>query len=302
MASGIWPAVSGAKAQERAIEAVANNLANQNTPAFKKDTPAFKEYLAALEREAGPLDVSRGPIKDKEFYPLDGRDQSFVVNDGTYTDFKQGHLRVTEHPLDVALDGKGLFEISTPSGIRYTRQGSFKMSKDGQLVTSEGYPVLSAQPGGLAARLPATAVQPNQGGLSTQGGVGAEPDASVVSRYINLGDTDGRFRITEAGDIYSGQDLISKLSIVEFVDPQQLNKVGGSLFENPRGGANIKVSPNNTLSETIVRQGVIENSNVNPIEEMTRLIQAHRLFENNIKAIQTHDRLMEREVNEVGKL
>ncbi|MGK5087212.1 flagellar hook-basal body complex protein, partial [Bdellovibrionota bacterium FG-2] len=140
MATGMWTAVSGAVAQQQNVDVVANNLANADTLGFKKDAPTFKEYLASVERNHDGGDVPRGMIKEKEFYLLDGKDQAMVINDGTYTNFKQGNLKVTQAPLDVALDGPGFLEVSTPAGIRYTRQGSLKMAMDGRLVTSEGYP------------------------------------------------------------------------------------------------------------------------------------------------------------------
>ncbi len=293
---GMWTAASGAAAQAHNVDVVANNLANSDTSAFKKDVPTFKEYMAAVEREREGVDIPRGPIKDKEFYPIDGRDQSFVVVDGTYTNFKQGNLRVTHSPLDLALDGPGFIEVSTPSGVRYTRQGSLKMATDGRLVTSEGYPVLAAQPGGLASALPvASAVQPGQGGPSTQGGVAAE--TGNAQRYINLRDAGGRVSIGENGEIYAGDTLLAKLNVVEFNDTKKLRKTGGQLFEN--------VDPANQgqgAVKTVVRQGMIETSNVNPVEEMTNLIKANRMFEHDLKAMKTFDSLMEREVNAIGKL
>ena len=150
MASGFWVTAAGAAAQAQAVDTVANNLANTDTNGFKKDLPAFREYMAVLEREPAAQDIPRGPIKEKEFYPLDGRDQSFVTVDGTYSNFRQGNLRSTAKPLDVAIDGAGFFEVSTPTGVRYTRQGRLKMAMDGRLVTTDGYPVLATQPGGLA--------------------------------------------------------------------------------------------------------------------------------------------------------
>src|SRR4051812_31287665 len=112
----MWTAATGASAQANNLDLIANNLANADTPAFKKDTPTFKEYLANVEREHGAADIPRGPIKDKDFYPLDGRDQSYVVLDGTHTSFRQGNLRVTQSQFDVALDGPGFLEVSTPHG------------------------------------------------------------------------------------------------------------------------------------------------------------------------------------------
>ena len=275
----MWTAAAGAAAQAQSVDAIANNLANVDTPTFKKDAPTFKEYLAVLEREHGPQDIPRGPIKDKDFYPLDGRDQSFVVNDGTYTNFKQGSLRVTESQWDLAMDGPGFLEVSTPQGSRYTRMGALKVALDGRLVTSEGNPVLSATPNGLAANRAA--------------GAPAAPDAA---RFINLRDRGKFFHVSPEGEIWSGEELIGKLNVVEFADRNKLRKIGSQLFEN-KDPANIIPA-----RQTAVRQGVIETSNVNPAEEMTNLIKANRLYELDLKALKTHGELMAREANDIGKV
>lgn len=299
MATGFWVTASGAAAQAHAVDTVANNLANADTNGFKKDLPAFREYLAVTEREPAAQDIPRGPIKDKEFYPLDGRDQSFVIVDGSYSNFRQGNLRVTAKPLDVAIDGAGFFEVSTPSGIRYTRQGSLKVAMDGRLVTTEGYPVLSAQPGGLATALPPSAVQPGQGGPTTQGGVAVGQGLmnAEAARFINLRDRGANISITETGEIFAGQDRVAQLSVAEFADNSKLRKQGGLLFENPEAANRVPATQG-----SIVRQGVLETSNVNPIEEMTNLIKANRLFEQDLKAMKTYGELMQREANDVGRL
>lgn len=292
LASGIWPSVSGAAAQAQNVETVANNLANADTLGFKKDTTAFREYLAVKEREHFAQDIPRGSITNKDLYPLDGRDQAFVVVDGTYTDFRQGNLRVTQNPLDVAVDGKGFFEVSTPQGNRYTRQGSFHISPQGRLETVDGFPVLASQPGGLAAP------QPAADALAQQQSVQGRSPASDAARFINLRDRGTHFSINSLGEIYASDgDLIAKLNVVEFGDTRQLRKSGGNLFSNP-APANISTQP---LS-TVVRQGVLETSNVNPIEEMTKLISANRLFEHDLKAMKTYGEMMSREANDIGKL
>jgi flagellar basal body rod protein FlgG len=139
--------------------------------------------------------------------------------------------------------------------------------------------VLAAQPGGLAAQQ-----------------AGGAP-AGDAARFINLRDRGKHLTITAAGEIYSGEDLVARLSVVEFQDRDKLRKAGGSLFESPDpavvpGGA----------KRTVVRQGVLETSNVNPVEEMTNLIKANRLFEHDMKALKTYGELMGREANDIGKL
>ena len=295
MASGIWTSVAGASAQAHNVDVVANNLANADTNGFKKDVPTFKEYLTTVEREHDAVDVPRAPIKDKDFYPLDGRDQAFVVVDGTYTNFRTGKLKVTQSQLDVAMEGPGFLEVSTPNGIRYTRHGSLKMAMDGRLVTSDGYPVLSAQPGGLATALPASNAQPGQGGLEVQGGTLAEQPITDPARFINLRDRRGNLTITPQGDVYVGQDRIAQLSVVEFQDLNKLRKQGSLLFTSS--------DPQNKVANqtTQVRQGMLETSNVNPVEEMANLIKANRMFEHDLKVMKTYGDLMGREANDIGK-
>ena len=299
MASGIWNATAGAVAQSQVVDTVANNLANADTMGFKKDSVTFKEFLAAQERADVTADIPRGPVKDKDFYPLDGKDQAFVVVDGSYANFRPGHLKITNAALDVAVDGPGFFEVSTPSGVRYTRHGSFKVATDGRLVTTDGFPVLASQPGGLAADNPNTAQlvnqpQSGQGRLETQGGVATE--AGVAARFINLKDAHGRVSISPGGEIYSGSELLAKLSVREFLDARKLRKAGNVLFEN-KDPVNLKNAERSEL-----RQGMLETSNVNPVEEMTALIQANRLFEQDLKSMKTYGELMQREANDIGKL
>src|SRR4051812_8575288 len=106
MSKPLWPAVSGAMARDHQVEVIANNLANVNTDGFKRDDVSFKQYLAKDEKmDDVTMDIPRGPIKDKDIYPLDGHDQAFVIVDGTHTKFSQGAMKVTDNPLDVALNG-----------------------------------------------------------------------------------------------------------------------------------------------------------------------------------------------------
>ena len=275
MATGLWTAASGAIAQAQHLEVVANNLANVDTTAYKKDVATFKEYMVKEEREQGSPGIAQGPIKDKDFYPLEGKDQSFVTVDGTHTMFEPGNLRVTQKQWDLAIEGPGFFEINTPKGIRYTREGSLKIAPDGKLVTQEGYPVL--------AQTNATPEAP---------GVGED----VASRFIQLRDLGPSFSLAENGEIYSSGDLVAKMSIVEFNDLKKIKKTGGQYFEN-KDARNL-VAPH----ESAVRQGMIETSNVNPIQEMTNLIKANRLFEHDLKALKTYGEILGREANDIGKI
>ena len=326
MASGIWTSASGATAQAQNLDVISNNLANSDTGAYKKDVSTFKEYLATVERQHDPEDIPRGPIKDKDFYPLDGRDQSHVILDGTHTLFKQGNLRVTQRELDVALDGPGFLELYTPNGIRYTRDGSLKVMNDGRLVTSDGFPILGVPlPGTLQPAVNAPGVIPPAGNPPLPG---ATIPQEIASRFINLRDKGTHFTISATGEIYAQDNLVGRLNLVEFQDMRKVKKMGGQLFVNVEPG-NIRNSylnpnpgtpaanpnvPNNPAAapgaaqvnapnlQTIVRQGVLETSNVNPIEEMTNMIRTNRNFEQDLKAMKTYGEMLGREVNDIGKL
>ncbi len=273
MSKPLWPAVSGAMARDHQIEVISNNLANVNTNGFKRDDITFKEYLSKNEKmTAEGEEIPRSPIKDKDLYPLDGKDQSFVVVSGTQTKFSTGGFKVTDNPLDIALSGPGFYEIATPNGVRYTKAGSFKLSSEGKIVTSEGYPVLSK---------------------------GAEGEVSdPAGREINVSEHEGALHVNDRGDIYVGDEKIAQLSIVEFADLNQIRKVGSSNFENK----NLAKNPGLEAVNTQAKQGMVETSNVNPVQEISNLIRANRMFEQDLKAMKTVNEMLSKEVNEIGKM
>lgn len=294
----MWTSVSGAAAQAQAVDTVANNLANVDTNGFKKDVPAFKEYLSSVEREHSRPDIHIGPVKDKDLNPLYDKDQAHVIVHGNYTSFTQGPMKVTKAPLDVAIEGPGLIEVASPQGPKFTRHGSFKVAVDGRLVTNEGYPVLMAKAGGLAGEAPAAltaaAVSPGDASAPIPGSLS---DPSVASRFINLKDR-GNIQINEKGEVYSGTELIGQIGLVEFTEPKLLLKTGLQYFTNTLPEKNAVVD----ASHSKIHQGMLEGSNVNPVEEMSNLIKANRLFEHDLKVMKTFGDLMGREANDIGKL
>jgi len=171
---------------------------------------------------------------------------------------------------------------------------------DGILVTKEGNPVLSFKNNQQEAQ-PALAVQPIQGRNLTQGGVAAEQisEEEIQARKINLKDVGNRaaLSISENGELYNGPDLIGKLSIVEFKDSKGLRKDRSLGFINPHLD-----NKKENAERTRIHQGMLETSNVNPAEEMVKLIQSHRLYELNLKGMKAYDQLLDKQVNEVGKL
>ncbi len=281
MSRPLWVPMSGAIAKDQLVDTIANNLANMNTQGFKTDDVTFKEILARSENPNPSPGIPRSPIKDKDLYPMEGRDQAYTMVSGTHTNFRQGGLKVTENPLDIALEGPGFIEVATPQGIRFTRLGSLKLGADGRLITTQGYPVLSAKTAPAAeARSPAAA--------------SSDPQA----RLINLSGRDGAVHINELGELYMEDDQVAKLSIVEFQNGPKMKKVGDGLYQNIGDPA---TNPEAPASLTMVRQGMLEQSNVNPVEEMTKLIKANRMFEMDLKAMKTVDSMLGKEANEIGK-
>lgn len=265
MDKGIYTALSGGIAKSHEVEIIANNLANANTPGFKRDSGTFNEYLTELRR---PDTVEGLQREMSQTALLDARpqgDKSFVEMDGVYTSFTQGALKRTSIPFDMALEGKGFFEVLTPSGVRYTRQGNFNLSKEGTLVTSNGFPVLAKGAGAPEQRLM----------RFTQGAVEVSPN----------------------GQVKQGGQPLGELSIVEFHENQWLEKVGNAYFRNTDDNNEKKGLP----VETRVNQGFIETSNVNAVHEMTRLIEATRGYESQMQAIKTYQEIDGRSVNDIGR-
>ena len=211
-------------ALSREMDVVANNIANVDTTGYKADGSLFEEYLSSSARTD-----SGGRV-------------SYVRDRGVWHDMNAGQVQHTGNPLDVAIDGNGFFTVQTPGGPRYTRNGSLQINAAGQLVTSEGNPVLGN--GG-----PIT-FQPNDRQISIS------PDGTISVRQ---------------GDSIA-DSVRGTLTVVTFANPQQLQKDGGSTFKPPAG-----VTPQAATGAKIV-QGALEKSNVRGVVEMSRMIEITRSY------------------------
>jgi flagellar basal-body rod protein FlgG len=266
---GVYTALSGAMAQSQRLDTIANNLANVNTPAFKRDQQVFQEYLTANEKPSDVIQAPRIPASIESFYDMQGGDKSFVDTAGTYTNFSQGTMKNTGNALDVAIDGKGFFEIATPQGVRFSRLGAFKLDGNGQLVTKDGHPVLKAAP------------------------EGTDPETRVIKVSGQA-----QVTITDSGDVYDGDAVVGKISLVDIPGKDALSKVGGSLYEFKK---NVKPEVVNVANPSF-KQGFIEGSNVNIVQEMTDMIQTTRTFESTQKAIHAYDSMADKLINVVGSV
>jgi flagellar basal-body rod protein FlgF len=130
---GIWVPISGQIAQQQKVDAIANNIANANTTGFKKDDLIFKEYLTALDNPQDDIDIPRKEFSPEDFYRTQGAENAKVSVAGQYTDFTQGQLVETRNPLDLGIKGTGFFEVLTPNGVRYTRNGIFTIDNQCRL-------------------------------------------------------------------------------------------------------------------------------------------------------------------------
>ena len=263
---GIFSAVSGAMAQSSRLDTIANNLANVNTTGFKKDRQVFSEYLSAVEKPDDLGGIPRNVASIESFYDQRGGDNAYVNPMGSYTNFEQGGLKPTGSPLDVAIDGKGFFEVLTPQGVRWTRNGSMQIDNAGRLVTREGFPILKEGAG-----------DPEQ-------------------RFLNVNSRN--LTISQNGELYENGAVTGRLSVVDFKNPDELQKIGNSLYGLKANAAGLPEAK----ADAHVAQGFTETSNVNVVEEMTDMITANRVFEAAQQAIKAHDQLDDKLINQVGKV
>jgi flagellar basal-body rod protein FlgF len=266
---GIFTAVSGAIAQSEKLDTIANNIANVDTPAFKRDEQVFREYLKSYEKQSEVIEAPRVPASIDSFYPIDGNDKSYVDNAGTFTSFSQGALQITNNPLDFAIEGDGVFEVLTDDGVRYTRAGNFTINNNGTVVTKQGHPVLLEE------------------GANVQ----------LQNRMINIASAES-WNITPQGEVFIDGEMRGKLAVTTATNKDKFQKQGATLFRL-RETTTGEVVPSKNFK---LHQGSIEKSNVNVVHEMTDMIKTSRLFETTQKAIQAYDQMNGKLVNDVAKL
>lgn len=271
---GVYTALSGAIAQTLKMDTIANNIANVNTTGFKKDQQTFSEYLTAMEKEQDVMKVPRMPASIESFYELNGGDKAFVDAAGTYTNFEQGSLKSTGGKLDVAIEGAGFFEVGTPNGVKLTRAGNFTIDGNGQLVTKDGYPVL---------------MEP------AEGADGLVAGDNIEGRTVRISGTSS-INISDGGEVFEGETKIGKLSVVNAANTDALQKIGNNYY-TLKENMNAEIS---SIKAPSLKQGFLETSNVNIINEMTDMIMAQRVFEGTQKAISAYDNMSDKLINQVG--
>ena len=250
----LWTSTTGMSAQNLNMDVIANNLANVSTTGFKRDRADFEDLLYQIRRQPG------GQSSQDSELPTGLQLGTGVRIAGTQKIFTAGSLQTTEQPLDMAVNGRGFFQILQPDGtVGYTRDGSFHLDSDGQIVTSQGFPL---EP---AIVLP------------------AEVQTFTVGE-------DGTVSVTTAGN--PAAQVIGNIQTADFVNPAGLQAIGNNLFlETASSGAPQVGTPGLTGLGTVL-QNTLENSNVSVVEELVNMITTQRAYEMNSKVISTSDQML----------
>ena len=255
MTQALWIAKTGLDAQQTRMSVISNNLANVNTTGYKYSRPVFNDLLYQTVRQPGAQSSQNTEIPSGLMVGTGVRTMS------TQKFYSQGNIIQTENSLDVAISGRGFFEILLPDGdTGYTRDGTFQLDSQGRMVTSNGYQL---QP---AITVPANTLSVTIG------------EDGVVSALV-------------AGSTSPTQ--LGAIQLADFINPAGLQPMGDNLLkETAASGTPTTGTPGQTgLGLTL--QGSLEGSNVNVVEELVNMIETQRAYEMNSKAISTSDQMLQ---------
>ncbi len=255
MNPALWISKTGLDAQQTRLSVISNNLANVNTTGFKRDQAIFQDLIYQNRRQVGgqTTEDSRSPTG-----MLIGTGVRVVATEKLHN---QGNIAQTGKSLDMAILGRGFFQIQQPDGtISYTRDGTFQMDADGQVVTSQGMLLQ-----------PAITIPSDTQSLT----VGQDGTVTVI--------TGTNTTPTQIGNI----------QLADFVNPAGLQPEGNNLFtETASSGAPTTGAPGLT-GLGILESGAVETSNVNVVEELVNMIETQRAYEMNSKVISTTDQMLQ---------
>lgn len=261
MNPALWVAKTGLDAQQTRMSVVSNNLANVNTTGFKRDRAKFEDLIYQTVRQAG------GQTSEDTRLPSGlalGTGVRVVATEKLHT---QGNLVQTGNGFDLAIEGRGFFQIMRPDGtLAYTRDGSFQVDDQGQLVTSSGM-----------------LLQPNL-------------QIPQQAQSVTIG-SDGTVTVQLAGQPQPQQ--IGTIQLADFINPAGLQPIGQNLFIETAASGSPQVGTPSMNGMGGLVQGALESSNVNIAEELVNMIETQRAFETNTKAIQTTDQMLQFITNNV---
>ncbi len=255
MMQALWVSKTGLSAQNTRLTTIANNLANAATVGFKRDDAQFEDLLYQIRSQPGASSSQSTQL------PSGMQLGTGVRVVGTTKQFTEGSLQVTQKPLDLAISGRGFFQIQMPDGTTaYTRNGQFQINSNGEIVTAEG---MQVQP---------TISIPQSGQTVT------------ISR-------DGIVEVQVAGQAAPQQ--VGQLQLADFINPSGLQAIGNNLFmETAASGSPQQGQPANSGFGG-VEQGTLEASNVDVVEEMVNMITTQRTYEMNSKVIAASDQMLQ---------
>jgi flagellar basal-body rod protein FlgG len=256
MINSLWIAKTGMNAQQTQLDVISHNLANVSTTGYKRNNAVFEDLIYQNLRQVGAQSTEENQLPT-------GLHLGLGVNVvATSRNFTQGTLQQSGNSLDVAINGDGFFQIQLADGtIGYTRDGSFQLDSQGRVVTAEGLPVAN----GITVPANATSISISEDG--------------IVSATI-------------PGNVQPQQ--LGSLAMATFVNNAGLEPVGQNMYkESAASGAPQQGTPG-TNGLGVIRQGFLEQSNVNVVEELVSMIQTQRAYEMNSKAVETSDQMLAR--------
>jgi flagellar basal-body rod protein FlgG len=256
MIRSLWISKTGLEAQQVRLDVIANNLANVATHGFKRSQAVFEDLLYQTLRAPGAQSSQATQL------PTGLQIGTGVRPVATVRIFTQGNLQQTGNALDVAINGQGFFQVQLPDGTTaYTRDGSFQLDAQGQIVTVNGFPLSPA------ITIPAATLQITIG------------QDGVVSALVQGNPTPVQ---------------VGQIQLATFVNPAGLQPLGQNLFVETAASGTPTVNTPGSGGAGLLNQGYVETSNVNVVEELVNMIQAQRAYEINSRAIQVSDQMLQR--------
>ncbi len=255
MISALWTGATGMQAQQTNVDVIANNLANVNTNGFKGSRVDFQDLLYTMVQAPGTGEAGGTVI------PTGTQLGHGVKVSAIYKSFSQGDFVNTENPLDLVIEGDGFFQITMPDGTTaYTRDGSFKLDKDGNIVTSDG--------------------------LALEPSISIPQDAERVTIAM-----DGAVQVLLPGQ--TTYQTVGNIELARFVNPAGLKAIGRNLFVETEASGSAMTGTPGEDNFGAIREGFLESSNVKVVDEMVNMIVAQRAYEMNSKAVQTSDEMLQ---------
>ena len=254
MINSLWIAKTGMEAQQTQLDVISHNLANVSTTGFKRNNAVFEDLIYQHLRQVGANTTEQNQLPTGLHLGLGVRTVA------TSRNFSQGNLQQSNNSLDVAINGNGFFSVTMPDGtLGYTRDGSFQLDAQGRLVTSSGLPVANG-----------ITIPPGTTSITI--------DASGAVSALVPGNT--------------APQPMGQLAMSSFINPAGLEPLGQNLFRESAASGQPQEGTPGTNGLGMMKQGYLETSNVNVVQELVTMIQTQRAYEMNSKAISTSDQML----------